>query len=140
MKEADLFLNGMDEKAVVERVPDKRPVPPFKGPDQYFDEPDVETGKAEGIVKWSVRAKSENRQGLLKFAQWCNEAPDGERRAIMILLGRFQGRTPDGSIEETAKLAHITRRTVSTAIKRFTKYFPGAIATKRKAVSHHGRT
>lgn len=114
-----------------EDVADTRPGPMFAAPDRYFDEPDRED-RAGGLVRWAARATVEQRKGLLRFSQWMNEAGDGERRAIMVLIDRFQGRVPRGAVVEAARLACVDRKTVQRAIKRFTALFPGAISESRR--------
>lgn len=114
-----------------ERVPDDRPGPMFLEPDRYFDEPPRNDGRVVSMLSWAAQAKKEARNGLLRFAAWMNAAPDGERRAILVLFSRFQGRTPRGAIEECAELAGVHRETVRRAISRFDEAFPDVLPKVR---------
>lgn len=122
-------------QAMAENIADGRPVFPRVGEDRYFDEPaDKEEGSLMGLLGWCVRASRKNCGGLSKFFAWMSAAPDAERRVILILFERYQGRLPAGAVADIASLAGVSRRTVSTAIKRFDGYFPGAVSPDRRKV------
>jgi len=130
---------GYDEfsglQAMAENVADGRPVFPLVESDRYFDEPDKgEDGPLTGLLAWSVRVGRKNCGGLSLFFKWMNEAPDAERRVILILFERYQGRLPAGAVADIAALAGTTRRTVSTAIGRFSRYFPEAVSKQRRRI------
>lgn len=120
-------------QAMAENVPDGRPVFPLVAPDRFFDEPEPSEGGAlSALLGWGSRADKLKRAGMLKLIQWMHEAPDAERRVILILFSDFQGRVPVGVVNGIAKMAGCSVETVRVAMKRFTKYFPDAISPKRK--------
>lgn len=120
-------------QAMAENMPDGRPVFPLVGDDRYFDEPDPEEeGPVTGFLGWGARASAAQRSGMLKLVQWMAEAPDAERRVILVLFERFQGRLPGGAVNDLSETAGTSRETVRVAIKRFAKYFPEAIDKHRR--------
>lgn len=120
---------------MAENVADGRPVFPMVGRDRFFDEPEKgEDGPLCGLLAWCVRVGRKNCGGLANFFRWMSEAPDAERRVILILFERYQGRLPGGAVADIAALAETSRRTVSTAIGRFAKYFPGAVSEQRRRI------
>ena len=128
----DDFTSPQD---VAENISDGRPPPPFAGLDRYFDEPEPSAdGRVDGLLGWAARANAAQRGGLAKFAAWCAQAPDAERRVILILMERYEGRLPRFAVGDIAALAGISRRTVCSAIKRFTGYFPGAVSDERRRI------
>lgn len=119
-------------RAMAENVPDTRPGPPFAGVDRYFDEPEPrEDGRAAGLLGWAATARKEQRGALLRLTQWMHEAPDAERRVILILMGQYEGRLPRGAVSEIARMAGVRRKRVWFAVSRFAKYFPDAVARTR---------
>lgn len=122
-------------QAMAENVPDPRPGPPFVDVDRYFDEPaPVSDSRLTGLLAWSVKSSAAQRSELLKLVMWCNRSPDAERRVILVLMDRYQGRVPGGAVNDIAKLAGCSREIVRKAINRFTEYFPDAISAQRRRV------
>jgi hypothetical protein len=120
-------------QAMAENVPDGRPVFPLVAPDRYYDEPEAsEEGALTALIGWGSRASKVQRCGMLKLVQWIHEAPDAERRVILILFESFQGRVPIGAVNGMAVMAGCSVETVRVAMKRFTKFFPDAISPNRK--------
>jgi len=119
-------------QAMAETVPDTRPGPPFAGVDRYFDEPEPrEDGRAAGLLGWAATARKEQRGALLRLTQWMHEAPDAERRVILILMEQYEGRLPRGAVADIARTAGVQRKRVWFAVNRFAKYFPDAVAKAR---------
>lgn len=122
-------------QAMAENVADGRPVFPLVEGDRFFDEPEKdEDGPLTSLLAWSVRVGRKNCGGLSLFFKWMNEAPDAERRVILILFERYQGRLPAGAVADISTLADTTRRTVSTAIRRFSGFFPDAVSKQRRRI------
>jgi len=118
--------------AMAESVPDTRPVPPFAGVDRFFDEPEPRgDGRAAGLLGWAATARKEQRGALLRLTQWMHEAPDAERRVILILMEQYEGRLPRGAVADIARTAGVQRKRVWFAVSRFAKYFPDAVAKSR---------
>jgi len=119
-------------QAMAENVPDTRPVPPFAGVDRFFDEPEPrEDGRAAGLFGWAATAPKQQRGALLRLTQWMHEAPDAERRVILILMEQYQGRMPRGAVTEIARMAGVQRKRVWIAVSRFAKHFPEAVGKTR---------
>lgn len=119
-------------QAMAENMPDTRPGPPFAGLDRYFDEPEPrEDRRAAGLLGWAATARKEQRCALLRLTQWMHEAPDAERRVILILMEQYEGRLPRGAVTEIARMAGVRRKRVWFAVSRFAKYFPDAVAKAR---------
>jgi hypothetical protein len=119
-------------QAMAENVPDKRPIPPLVGLDQYFDEPEpTEDERIGGMLGWAAKATKEQRGALLRLTQWMHEAPDAERRVILILMEQYEGRLPRGAVADIARTAGVQRKRVWFAVSRFAKYFPDAVAKTR---------
>lgn len=119
---------------VAENLSDGRPPPPFVGLDQYFDEPAPPgDGRAGGLLGWAAQADKAQRGGLAKFAAWCAQAPDAERRVILLLMEQYAGRVPMGAVSDVAAAAAVSRQTVFNAIRRFVSFFPGAISEARRS-------
>ena len=120
-------------QAVAENLSDGRPVFPLVAPDRFFDEPEPsEDGPVTSLIGWSVRASKAQRGGMLNLVQWMHEATDAERRVILVLFERFQGRVPGGAVNDMAKTAGTSVETVRVAMKRFSKFFPDAISKRRR--------
>ncbi len=120
-------------RAMAENVPDGRPVFPLVERDRFFDEGSPsEAGPLTGLIGWSVQASRMQRGGLLRLVQWMQVATDAERRVILILFERFQGRVPCGAVKEISSLADTSGETVRVAMKRFTSFFPDAISPLRR--------
>ena len=121
-------------QAMAENVADPGPVAPFVGLDRYFDKPaPAEDGRARGLLGWAAQADKAQRGGLAKFAAWCSQAPDAERRVILHLMRQYQGRVPMGAVADASAAAGVSRMTVFTAIRRFVSFFPGAISETRRS-------
>jgi hypothetical protein len=60
-----------------------------------------------------------------------HEAPDAERRVILVLMEQYEGRLPRGAVTEIARMAGVRRKRVWFAVNRFAKYFPDAVAKAR---------
>jgi len=122
-------------QAMAENVPDGRPVFPMVAADRFFDEPEPrEDGALTALIGWGSRANKAQRGGMLRLVQWMHEAPDAERRVILILFDSFQGRLPCGAVNSIAGSAGCSVETVRVAMKRFSKYFPDAISKQRHAL------
>ncbi len=120
-------------RAMAENTPDGRPVFPLVERDRFFDEGSPsEAGPLTGLIGWSVQASRMQRGGLLRLVQWMQVATDAERRVILILFDRFQGRVPCGAVKEISALAETSGETVRVAMKRFTSFFPDAISPLRR--------
>ena len=120
-------------RAMAENTPDGRPVFPLVERDRFFDEGSPsESGPLTGLIGWSVQASKMQRGGLLRLVQWMQVATDAERRVILILFERFQGRVPCGAVKEISSLAETSGETVRVAMKRFTSFFPDAISPLRR--------
>ena len=121
-------------QAMAENVADPGPVAPFVGLDRYFDEPSPSgDGRVDGLLGWAVRANKSQRGGLCRFAAWCAQAPDAERRVILHLMEQYAGRVPMGAVSDVAAAASVSRQTVFNAIRRFVSFFPGAISEARRS-------
>jgi len=118
----------------IENVADTRPEPPFVGVDRYFDEPNAADGRATGLVGWAATARKDQRAALLRFCQWCACAPDGERRVVLLLMRQYEGRVPKGAVNDLAAEARVSRETVRMALKRFARYCPEAVSSRRRCV------
>ena len=119
---------------VAENISDGRPPPPFVGLDRYFDEPEpAADGRVDGMLGWAAKATKEQRGGLVRFAAWCHQATDAERRVILHLMRQYQGRVPMGAVADASAAAGVSRMTVFTAIRRFVSFFPGAISETRRS-------
>ena len=122
-----------DLQAMAENVPDTRPVPPFAALDRYFDEPEpAADGRVDGMLGWAAKATKEQRGGLVRFAAWCHQATDAERRVILILMEQYGGRLPRGAVNDIAKLAGVNHHRVAIAVRRFLKFFPDAVSALRR--------
>ena len=120
-------------RAMAENTPDGRPVFPLVERDRFFDEGSPsEAGPLTGLIGWSVQASRMQRGGLLRLVQWMQVATDAERRVILILFDRFQGRVTCGAVKEISALAETSGETVRVAMKRFTSFFPDAISPLRR--------
>ena len=131
MSDEDDFTSPQD---VAENRPDGIPPPPFVGLDRYFDEPEpADDSRIGGLLGWAAKADKAQRGGLVKFAAWCAQAPDAERRVIMHLMGQYQGRVPMGAVADVSGVAGVSRMTVFNAIRRFVSFFLGAISETRRS-------
>ena len=120
-------------QAMAENVADTRPVPPFAALDRYFDEPEpAADGRVDGMLGWAAKATKEQRGGLVRFAAWCHQATDAERRVILILMEQYGGRLPRGAVNDIAKLAGVNHHRVAIAVRRFLKFFPDAVSALRR--------
>ncbi len=120
-------------QAMAENVADPRPIPPFAALDRYFDEPEpAEDVRVPGMLGWAAKASKTQRGGLVRFAAWCHQAPDAERRVILILMERYDGRLPGGAVNDIAALAGVSRQRASYAIRRFARFFPDAVSATRR--------
>ena len=119
---------------LAENLSDGRPPPPFVGLDQYFDEPAPSgDGRTAGLLGWAAHADKAQRGGLVNFAAWCAQAPDAERRVILLLMEQYAGRVPMGAVSDVAAAASVSRQTVFNAIRRFVSFFPGSISEARRS-------
>jgi hypothetical protein len=131
MSDEDDFTSPQD---VAENISDGRPPPPFAGLDRYFDEPEPSgDGRVGGLLGWAAKASKAQRGGLVDFAAWCAQAPDAERRVILLLMEQYAGRVPMGAVADVAAAASVSRQTVFNAVRRFVSYFPGAISEARRS-------
>jgi hypothetical protein len=120
-------------QAMAENVPDTRPVPPLVGLDRFFDEPEPsDDERIGGMLGWAAKATKEQRGGLVLFAAWCHQAPDAERRVIMNLMERYDGRLPGGAVNDLARQAGVSRERVRLAVNRFASFFPDAVSATRR--------
>jgi hypothetical protein len=90
-------------------------------------------GRVGGMLGWAAKADKAQRGGLVNFAAWCAQAPDAERRVILLLMEQYAGRVPMGAVADVAAAASVSRQTVFNAIRRFLSYFPGAISEARRS-------
>ncbi len=128
--------NGDDLLGRDEDLPDPRPVFPLVEPDRFYDEPAV-SGKGVLLMRyvcWCAQANKVQRCGLLALTRWICEAPDGERRAVLTIFERFEGRVPLGAVDEIAALVGVSRETVRKALIRFEKFVPGAVSKQRRTM------
>ena len=86
------------------------------------------------LLTLSARAKKKQLCWIGRLVQWMQEAPDKERRVILILFERYQGRVPMGAVNDMARAAACSVETVRVAMKRFSKFFPDAISKQRHAL------
>ena len=120
-------------QAMAENVADTRPVPPFAALDRYFDEPEpAADSRVDGMLGWAAKATKAQRGGLVRFAAWCHQATDAERRVILILMEQYGGRLPRGAVNDIAKLAGVNHHRVAIAVRRFVKFFPDAVSALRR--------